>query len=141
MPVTALPSSMTEQSNFENVPFSMPGRACQDDSFVSSVDNSKPQVDPFVLLVRQGVVVWASGEFKVLAQLELFRCWTLSLPLPSKMQTPLLTGMRSSKTVRQGTGETTPSCTRFGAYRRCTEHTGYTVVKTKNPFRCEHHCY
>ena len=64
MPVAVFPSSMTEQSNFEDVPFSLPARACQDDSFVSSVDNSKPQVDPFVFLVRHAVVVWASGRIQ-----------------------------------------------------------------------------
>ena len=35
--------------------------ACQDDSFVNSVDNIKPQVAPFVFLVRHGVSV-ASGR-------------------------------------------------------------------------------
>ena len=64
LPVTVLLSSMTEPSNFEYVPFSMPGRACQDDSFVSSVDNIKPRVDPFVFLVRHAVVVWASGRIQ-----------------------------------------------------------------------------
>ena len=64
MPVTVLPSSMTEPSNFEDVSFSMPGRPCQDDSFVSSVDNSKPRVDPFVFLVRHAVVVRASGRIQ-----------------------------------------------------------------------------
>ena len=76
VPVTVFPSSMTEQSNFEYVPFSVSGRVCQDDSFVSSVDNSKPQVDPFSF-----VTPWSYGhqaEFKELAQLELFRCWTPS---------------------------------------------------------------
>ena len=65
-PVTVFPSSMTEQSSFEDVPFSMPGRACQDDNFVSSVDNSKPHVDPFVFLVRYAMVVWASGRIQEL---------------------------------------------------------------------------
>ena len=36
VPVTVLPSSMTEKSDFEDVLFSMPGRACQDVSFVGS---------------------------------------------------------------------------------------------------------
>ena len=49
----------------------MQGRACQDVSFVSScrlaldcmkVDNIKPQVDPFVFPVRDGVSVLASGR-------------------------------------------------------------------------------
>ena len=52
---------MIWQSDSEYVPLSMPGRACQDDSFVNSVDNIKRQVPPFVFLVRHGVSV-ASGR-------------------------------------------------------------------------------
>ena len=67
VPVTVLPSSMTEPSNFEDVPVNRPGRLCQDDSFVSSVDNSKPRVDPFVFLIRHAVVAGRScGTFRSL---------------------------------------------------------------------------
>ena len=100
LPVTVLPSSMTEQSNFKDIPFSLPGRACPDDSFVSlrlsrssrrgratghpSFEMSRSfryqglQADLYLLprqlgeKVRNCTFLFAE---QVLAQLDLLRCW------------------------------------------------------------------
>ena len=119
MPVTVLPSSMTEQNNFEDVPCCMPGRTCQDDSFVNSVDNIKRQVAPFFFLVRHSVLLnlgYAAGHpfFEIscsftnqmLAQLVSLRYWFVD-------------------TARFESGVIAPFYTRGGVHRFSPKNTVY----------------
>ena len=114
---TVLPSSMTVQSNFEDVPFWMLGRTCQDDSFVSSVDNIKTQVAPFVFLVRHGVSV-ASGRLLNLGYATVHPFFEKSYSFTNHV----LAQHHSlrywfAETARCESGVIAPSCTRCGDHR------------------------
>ena len=114
---TVLPSSTTEHSNFEDVPFSVPGRACQDDSFVNSVDNIKRQVAPFVFLVHHGVSV-ASGRLLNLGYAAGHPFFEMSCSFTNQMLAQL-DSLRYwfAETARCESGVIAPSHTRGGDHR------------------------